>query len=89
MEIIHYTYDDFLIYSLSYFGLSSIVEKKIESHTLFKEVDLPHALLIIEDCKNMDLFDRAETFRKLYRRFYKKRVVTKDKLITDMLSYCA
>jgi len=88
MKINNYSYDDFIVYSLSYFGLAGIVEKKIKTSSQDVE-NIQHTLMVMEDCNKMDLSDKAKNFRILYRHFCLKNKINKDKLISDMLSFCA
>lgn len=88
MNTFNYTYDDFLVYSLSYFGLSGIVEKKLITNTIKDELYIKHALDVMHECNEMDLSDRAKHFRLLYKRFCVKNKLNKDQLISDMLNYC-
>ena len=88
MNIQHYTYEDFLIYSLSYFGLSTVVEKKAREANVSDQEQVQKMVHIMDNCSRMDLSDRARFFRVLYKKFYVRNRVNKDKLLTDMLSYC-
>jgi hypothetical protein len=88
MNTYKYTYDDFLVYSLSYFGLSGIVEKKLITSTMKDELYIKHVLDVMNECNEMDLSDRAKHFRFLYKRFCIKNKLNKDQLISDMLNYC-
>jgi hypothetical protein len=88
MDIHNYTYKDFLFFSLTFFGLQSVVKKTLPLH---KEDDLNMTKItnVMEQCNALDLSDRARYFRLLYRKFYKRNQISRDKLITDMLHYCA
>lgn len=88
MNIQHYTYEDFLVYSLSYFGLSSVVERKAREGRNANQPEVQKLVHIMDDCSRMDLSDRARFFKALYKKFYIRQRVNRDKLITDMLSYC-
>lgn len=85
MHLKHYTYDHFLVYSLSYFGLGQVVERRCKEQP---RGNLNEMLEVISDCHERDLSERAKTFRTLYRRFCKASAVSREKLINDMLSYC-
>ena len=88
MEIKHYTYEDFVFFSLSFFGLQSLVFETLKNKNL-EEINIKKINDLMSECSTLDLSDRARFFRILYRRFYKKNRITKDKLITDMLQYCS
>lgn len=85
MHLKHYTYEHFLVYSLSYFGLSNVVERRVQAQP---SQDTNEILDVIRDCNGKDLSERAKTFRTLYRRFCRSSQNSRDKLINDMLSYC-
>lgn len=88
MNIQQYTYEDFLVYSLSYFGLSPIVEKKAKEMAHNDQEQVQKMKHIMDDCSRLDFSDRARFFRVLYRKFYVRNRLNKDKLLGDMLSYC-
>ncbi len=88
MKISNYSYNDFIIYSLSYFGLSEIVVKTMKSNNL-DELAYQHTIDVIMDCNNLDLSDKAKNFRLLYKHFCLNKRINKDQLIADMLTFCA
>ncbi|MBL7765476.1 MAG: hypothetical protein JNJ58_05250 [Chitinophagaceae bacterium] len=87
MKTEHYTYEDFLVFSLGYLGLSSYVVNKIalKSHPQKKEDHLK----ILAMCDELDGNDRAKHFRFLYRRFLRQENKNRDQLLNDMLEFCA
>lgn len=70
MNIQHYTYEDFLVYSLSYFGLSSVVERKAREGRNANQLEVQKLVHIMDDCSRMDLSDRARFFKALYKKFF-------------------
>lgn len=88
MDINNYTYQDFLFFSLSFFGLQGVVKNTLPHHT-DDNLNISKNNNVMDECNRLDLSDRARFFRILYRKFYKRNNITRDKLITDMLRYCA
>lgn len=88
MDIKHYTYEDFVFFSLSFFGLQNLVSQTLENKKA-EHINIKKNIDTMNQCTSLDLSDRARFFRILYRRFYKKDHITKDKLISDMLQYCS